>query len=152
MKTQIVGYLQNILGITALRDHCQAQVQARVEAEGKLAQALKQLEEQAEGFLTERDIENMNLVTERDLEHSIEDSLNDQDWGSIVSDALSERHCSSVLDDIISEIDFSESRSFTNSVQDSMVEILRNEAQSGDDNEMPVTCAVQAALATLPVA
>jgi hypothetical protein len=108
MKTFIINKLQNILGISALRDHCQAQVQARIEAESKLAAALKLLEVQLEDSPSIRDVERSieeateNFITERGLNDSIEEALRDQDWDSIVSEALTDRHCSSV-DEMVSD-------------------------------------------------
>lgn len=119
MKTQIINSIKNILGINALL--------MRIETLDTLvAVQRKQIAEQKDeldaydrsDFVVRSDIED--FLTERDLERSIDEAIDNYDWDSIVSDALSERNCSRAIEeaitDAIENFEWNESTDFAEAV------------------------------------
>ncbi len=144
MKTQIVNYIQNILGISALK--------IRIETDDTLIASLRKQVLELQLIVEDIDVPHLvvqsdieNFITERNLNDAIEEEMNNQDWDSIVADALSERRCSNMLDEIISEQDFSGSRSFNEAVVGAVQEQIEGEDGSGDD-EKPLLGAIRAGL------
>ena len=129
MKNQIIAFIQNITGVTALK----AQVETLQRSNESLLTEVVSLRDNRMDDSQIRDaisdaVEGM--VDSNELSKKVEDEIEGIDWDNAVSEALSERRTSRGITEIVEETIDSQ---FTDGTNDkAIIEIIQSELDNGN--------------------